>query len=466
MTHAELEERLHTDGMRLLCQLLQDSLDLRASREERLDEVTDADSHLRGWAERGRQRTLATRFGEVVVTRIAYRARARADLNPADAVLNLPVEKHSHGLRRLAAAEAARGSFTDAAAAIERATTVRIGKRQVEALAAAAAIDVDAFYTAHAPDWSADDDVLALSFDAKGVVMRPDGLRAGTAKAAVSQKLAGRRSKGEKRNRKRMCEVAAVFDVTGKPRTIADILPEDPEAAQTATPAPVTSGKWLHASVTDDAAAVIAAGFAEADRRRDPDHARTWIALVDGNTHQIDRIHAEAKTRKITLPVVVDFIHVIEYLWKATWCFHPEGRPERRTVGPRPGPAGVGRTGRHSRRSHPTQGHLPRPGPRQTQTRRCRRRLPAGQKTVPGLPDRAGQRVADRHRGDRRRLPPPGQRSYGRHRRSLGLDGAEAILKLRTLISNGDFDQYWTWHLAQEQQRIHNSRYLGGAIPQ
>jgi hypothetical protein len=46
------------------------------------------------------------------------------------------------------------------------------------------------------------------------------------------------------------------------------------------------------------------------------------------------------------------------------------------------------------------------------------------------------------------------------------LDGAEAILKLRTLISNGDFDQYWIWHLAQEQQRVHNSRYLGGIIPQ
>jgi hypothetical protein len=34
--------------------------------------------------------------------------------------------------------------------------------------------------------------------------------------------------------------------------------------------------------------------------------------------------------------------------------------------------------------------------------------------------------------------------------------------KLRTLISNGDFDQYWIWHLTQEQQRIHNSRYLAG----
>ncbi len=47
-----------------------------------------------------------------------------------------------------------------------------------------------------------------------------------------------------------------------------------------------------------------------------------------------------------------------------------------------------------------------------------------------------------------------------------GLDGADAILKLRALIANGDSDQYWTWHLAQEQQRVHNSRYLNGAIPQ
>jgi hypothetical protein len=224
---------------------------------------------------------LATRSGEVTVTRIAYRSVGLADLHPADAHANLPAEKHSHGLRRLAAVEAARGSFADAAAAIERATTVRVGNRQVEALTGAAAVDVDAFYTAHAPDPADDDQVLGLSFDAKGVVMRPDGLRAGTAKAAVGQKLAGRRSKGEKRNRKRMCEVAAVFDVAPAPRPIADILPTNPEAAVPAVPAPVTSGKWLHASVSDDAAAVIAAGFAESDRR-DPDRRRTWIALVDG----------------------------------------------------------------------------------------------------------------------------------------------------------------------------------------
>lgn len=465
LTHAEVEEHIHTEGIPVLRQLMQDHFDLQAGREQQLDEVIDAERQPRSWAQKGRSRQLATRFGPVTVTRIAYRSVGRADLHPADAVSNLPAEKHSHGLRRLAAVESARGSFTDAAAAIARATTVRIGKRQLEALAAAAAVDVDAFYTMHAPDWSADDDVLGLSFDAKGVVMRPDGLRAGTARSAVSQKLAGRRSKGEKRNRKRMCEVAAVFDVTPKPRTIADILPDDPHAAQAAAPAPVTSGKWLHASVTDDAATVIAAGFAEADRR-DPEHTRTWIALVDGNQHQIDRIRAEATTRKITIPVVVDFIHVIEYIWKAAWCFHPEGDPNaERWVRAQARQVLAGRAGivAAAIRRKATYHGLD-PGKRKSADI-CAAYLLAKKPYLDyptalanGWPIATGVIEGACRHLVKDRMDVTGAR--------WGLDGAEAILKLRTLISNGDFDQYWTWHLTQEQQRVHNSRYLGGVIPQ
>jgi hypothetical protein len=33
--------------------------------------------------------------------------------------------------------------------------------------------------------------------------------------------------------------------------------------------------------------------------------------------------------------------------------------------------------------------------------------------------------------------------------------GAEAVLKLRALLANGDFDRYWTYHLGQEHQRTH-----------
>lgn len=46
-----------------------------------------------------------------------------------------------------------------------------------------------------------------------------------------------------------------------------------------------------------------------------------------------------------------------------------------------------------------------------------------------------------------------------------GLQCAEAVLRLRAVIANGDFDAYWTFHLAQEQQRVHNSRYHNGVIP-
>ena len=47
-----------------------------------------------------------------------------------------------------------------------------------------------------------------------------------------------------------------------------------------------------------------------------------------------------------------------------------------------------------------------------------------------------------------------------------GLPGAEAILKLRAIISNGDFDAYWAYHLAQEHDRVHKSRYANRTIPQ
>ena len=71
-------------------------------------------------AERGRERPLVTKFGQVTVSRIAYRSPGRPNVHPADAALNLPEEKHSHGLRKMAAIESARGAMEAAGAAITR----------------------------------------------------------------------------------------------------------------------------------------------------------------------------------------------------------------------------------------------------------------------------------------------------------------------------------------------------------
>jgi hypothetical protein len=40
-----------------------------------------------------------------------------------------------------------------------------------------------------------------------------------------------------------------------------------------------------------------------------------------------------------------------------------------------------------------------------------------------------------------------------------GLEGAEAILKLRAVIANGDFEEYWRFHLRREHELIHHARY-------
>lgn len=37
----------------------------------------------------------------------------------------------------------------------------------------------------------------------------------------------------------------------------------------------------------------------------------------------------------------------------------------------------------------------------------------------------------------------------------MGLEGAEAVLTLRAAISNGDFQEYWRFHLAREHQRLY-----------
>ena len=464
MTHAQMEERLHTDCLELMTKLLQDSLDLRAGREQRLCEVYDSDGAARATAEPGRARTLATIFGDVHVSRIAYRRRGLGDLHPADAGLNLPVEQHSHGLRRMAAIEATRGSFDDASAAITRNTGVKVGKRQVKELTERAAADIDAFYDAGTPDPAADTDALVLQFDAKGVVMRPDSLREHTKKKATSRKLSSRLSRGEKRDRKRMAEVGAVYDLTPVPRTIADILPGNDTERATPRPIPVTHNKWLTASVTDDAASVIGAGFDEATRR-DPEHHRDWVALVDGNTHQIDRIRAEARARDVTVPIVIDFIHVIEYLWKAAWCFHTEGDKQVETWVREQAKAIL--AGRASivaaaiRRKATYNGLDPS---RRKPADVCATylinkknyldyptALERGWPIATGVIEGACRHiVADR-------MDITGAR--------WNLDSAEAVLKLRALISNGDFDTYWTWHLTQEHQRVHNARYLDNLIP-
>lgn len=464
LTHAELETRLTVDLRELCRQLFQDHLDLRALRERRLPAVTDAEGTPRGAVEAGHARPLQTVFGHVAVTRLAYRRRGEENLHPADAALNLPEESHSHGLRELSAIESARGSFEDARDAIHRATGAEVGKRQVEQLAVRSAVDFEAFYGQTSPTGAQEGDVLVLSADGKGIVMRPAALRPATAKAAgnAEPKLKTRLSKGEKRNRKRMAEVGAVYDATPVSRAPTDIIGREEGADE--VPAPKAKNKWLTASVVDDAAEVISQVFEEACRR-DPAKTRTWVALVDGAKHQIDCIKGEAGRRGVDVHIIVDFVHVLEYLWSSAWSFFCEGDPAAETW-----VAGK------------ALGVLE--GEASSVAASIRRKA-----TCLGLDDRA------RENADTCANYLLAKRDYLNYARALeegwpiatgviegacrhlvkdrmdltgarwGLEGAEAVLKLRALRSNGDFESYFKFHLDRERQRVHEARYSDGVIP-
>ena len=305
LQHGALEEALEERSRQMMRQLLQDHLCLRAATEQPQAVVTDARGTPRANVERGHRRLLMSVFGEVEVERLAYRRRGEENLHPADATLNLPVEKHSHGLRRLAAIEAARGSFDEARSAIERATGQAVGKRQVEQLAASTARDVAAFYATRSGTPCEEGRVLVLSFDGKGIVMLPDALRDATRKKAeaASTKLKGRLSKGEKHGRKRMAELGALYEVVPVVRTPDDVMAASDDHDK--VKGPEAERKWLVASVAENAGCVIGQVFDEADRR-DPGHEHPWVGLVDGNAYQIDRMEKEAEARGVDLPIVVD----------------------------------------------------------------------------------------------------------------------------------------------------------------
>lgn len=464
MSHGELEDQLDCRGRELLRRMYQGHMSLRAANESRLEAVLDAESLSHRAVETGHRRPLATVFGEVSVERLAYRRRGHPNLYPADALLNLPAERHSHGLRRLVAQESTRGSFEEAGQAVERATGVHVAKRQVEALAGRAATDVEDFYASRVRQDVAGDGVLVISADGKGIVMRPDALRPATQKAAAqaTSKLECRLSKGEKRNRKRLAEVGAVYDLTPVPRAPADVLSS--KAGDAPPAAPKAKAKWVTASVIEDAASVIKKVFDEATRR-DPDHVRTWVALVDGNNHQIDRIEKEAAARGLSVSIVVDLIHVLEYLWGAVWCFFAEGDPSAeawvrdRALAVLEGNAKEVASGVRRRA---TAAGLSKQ--KRTKADACATYLTnkAAYLDYPtalaeGWPVASGviegtcrYLVADR-------MDITGAR--------WSVDGAEAVLKLRAVRANDDFDDYWHFHLDRERQRVHEARYANGLLP-
>lgn len=455
MQLSSLEGVIETDGREMLRTMLEEHIALRGPGDigplvEGADDVERSHKRLRTV-------TVTTIFGDIAVERMVYGKPGVCGLAPKAAMLNLPEKSYSHELARRLAREAAKGSFSEAIATIEGQTGVVVNKRQAEEVAQDGATDFEAFYEQRSVDElrraARDNEVLVLTTDGKGVVMRVEDLRAATRKKAKKalKKLKKRMSKGEKRNSKRMAQVAAVYSIDRHERTAADILAG---AASKNAPKPV--GKRVWASLEQEPEDVIAQMFDEAERR-DPRRRRDWVILADGQTHQLDLIEAELVARGITATVVLDIIHVIEYLWKASRHFFAEGNPlgeewvNRYLVMVLDGKAKLAAAA--IRRSASRQGKAGAKG-----VEACANYLHANADRMcyddylaRGLPIATGVIEGACRHLVKDRMDVTGAR--------WSLVGGEAVLKLRSIHASGDWQEYWAFHEAKEHERNHLSQY-------
>lgn len=285
-----------------------------------------------------------------------------------------------------------------------------------------------------------------MSTDGKGIVVRQQDLREATRKKAeaTTHKLKARLSKGEKRNRKRMATVASVYEVAPHVRTAGQIMGQD----ESSTPKrPKVRNKRVWASLRQTPAEVIEEMFAEAERR-DPKQERTWLVLVDGQEAQQREVEAAIARHRADVVVIQDFVHVLEYLWKAAYCFHAEARRK-----PKPGcwsaptPYSRAKSARWPRgcaAAPPAKASHKRRGHRSTSVpTTCSRTRNVS--TMPPHWPTAGRSPPESSRG----LSSPVKDRMDLTGARWSLDGAEGVLRLRSFVPAVTSKSTWPFTIAK-----------------
>jgi hypothetical protein len=467
--HAEVEVFVETQGREWARLMLEAQFELRAAMEQRVP-VIGAEGAERSNV-RDTEKHVETLVGTVAVPRLGYQREGHCDLHPMDGALNLASDRYSFGVRKLAAKESARSSFDEVVELIRERTGAMVAKRQIEELAARAARDFDMYYeTRRYTVNAASELLLVISTDGKGIVMRHEDLREATRLAAEQKKnkLETRLSPGEKADRKRMAQVCAVYSIELWHRTANDVVHgHRAEGTDAMRPRPTEKRVW--ASVAKQPRKVIRQAFEDA-LLRDPERRRRWLVLVDGEPRQLKAVKAEAKRAGVEVTLILDIVHVIEYLWLAGRALFGGSTPDaEKWVGDR----------LHALLSGQSGGDVA--GTIRWWAKSRKRQLDAAGLKAIGkacgyLADRTRTRLM--HYADALRDGLPiatgvveGACRYlvkdrmDRTGACWSLDGAEAVLRLRALRASNDFDDYWLFHVAREKERNHSLRYANGEIP-
>jgi hypothetical protein len=267
-------------------------------------------------------------FGELIIRRYVYGTREtqKHEVVPADALLGLPQADFSHLLQEWDQSFCVQNSYAESRQTVQRILGLGQSVRSLEQMSLSMAADVEAFRQSQpAPPTAEEGQIVVLTADGKGVPMRREG---GVDPPAVR----GRRKKGQKANKKRMACVGGAYTIDPFVRTADDVVNEVLRDARQAD-RPEPCHKQLRGDLTRPIDGVEVNGkdrifswLAEQVQLRNPDGRKPVVCVMDGERTLWKRL-----TSLIAGVVcILDIFHVLERLWQAAHCFHPEGSEEAR----------------------------------------------------------------------------------------------------------------------------------------
>ena len=265
-------------------------------------------------------------FGELTISRYVYGAREtqKHEVVPTDALLGLPDSEFSYLLQEWDQSFCVEDSYEESRRKVDRILGIGQSVRSLEQMSMSMAEGVSAFQeSAPTPPAEGEGSILVLTADGKGVPMRRNP-------AQDPPAVRGRRKKGEKANQKRMACVGGVYTIDPFVRTPGDVVDEVLRDARKPD-RPKPCHKQLRAELTRPIDGVevnakerVFSWFAEQVKLRNPRGRKKVVCVMDGERALWKKLLALA----LGIVCILDLFHVLERLWQAAHCFHPEGSDE------------------------------------------------------------------------------------------------------------------------------------------
>ena len=257
-------------------------------------------------------------FGKIAFRRAYFYTSGAGGLCPLDAALSLPERCYSDFLMEITSLLAVDGVFDTGVEVVRNLLEVSVPKRAIEMAVAEHSRAVTAFYDQRATFPAKDEGpILVAQADGKGVPLVRDGVTP----------VEVRRGKGDKKTHKKEAIATAVYTIAPYRRTpqmvVEALFKQDKPSEPMERPAPCH--KQVFASLKGKAAAIKQLAARVAQREGRPIRAR--VALTDGAAALQKQMLAQLP--KFTL--VLDIMHVDEHVWKAGTAVYGETDPQRAT---------------------------------------------------------------------------------------------------------------------------------------